>query len=837
MAQDAWGAISLILPTKLYGPHPSAGWVERQRLLARLDTHADARLTLIIAAAGFGKTVLVSQWLARLQPPGGARRSGRPQMQRVAWLSLDPADSSPIRFFSAVVAALERAVPGVCPQTRTLLRATEPPPLMVLVEMLVAELAALGQLVWLVLDDLHTIDDPDTHQALVALIDRMPAMLRLIATGRTPPPWPLERWRNGGLLLELGATELCLTPGEVQELIARSFRVSLDEPTVAALHARTEGWAVGVQLAGISLEVAKDPAALATALRGSDRQVMDYLLDEVLARQPDQIQQLLLASAVVERFCTPLCAALLAASGVAIDATVALRHVELHQLFLVPLDREGHWFRYHHLFRELLLNRLRAVWSKQQIQRLYLSAGRWCAGQGLIDEAIGYLLDGNAPEEAARLVETQLHPMLDSGATIRVLSDRLGRIPEQIVQRRPGLLVARAYLHCYVWDVAALPKLLGRAALLLKEPRDLDAATAAALRGDVAALLAFVAYWAGNANRTLAQGRRALELVPEAHRYARGMALIYYSGGLELAGRREDGIRLLADTLARTPPGDTVALTWLLNGLSALCFHKGDLDAAEAAARRLYALIQGTPFETEYITAPHMLGVVAYERNQLDAAEAAFAAVARMRYRASARVALDGLHGLALVALARGDLEAAQTHVAEARAMAELLGSLYYRQIDDAATAWLAWARGERAQALHLIAMARWGPLPLIDFWMVVPQRLRILLLILDAQPEGLAAAEQLIAEGMVGAEQIGYTRRLVELLTLRALAHAAQSNQPAALAALRQALHLAESCGLLRTLVDHGPALLPLLHSLAHETPANLYLQQVLEAYGVRDA
>lgn len=810
------------LPTKLQGPRPNPGWLDRSHLLARFERQGEVRVVLIAAAAGAGKTVLASQWLARL---------GATDAAATAWLSLDQADSAPARFFSALVAALERAVPGACPATRGLLGALQLAPLSVLVELLITDLLGLEREVWLVLDDYHCIADDTIHQALIALIDHLPTTVRLVVTSRVDPPWPLSRWRVRRQLLELRAVDLRLTPEEVQTLIRCSFGVILDRPTAAALHARTEGWIAGVQLAGISLEATDNPAILAATLRGTDRHVMDYLLDEVLEHQPVDVQQLLLACAVAERFCTPLCAALLEAAERSVDLPRTLRHIERHQIFLVPLDNERVWFRFHHLFRDLLLHRLRETWGAACVRQLLLRAGQWFAEQGLIDEALGYLLAAGAPDTAAALVEAQLHPLLDNGMTLRALSERLARLPEPLFQRRPALLVARAYLLFYVWDLAQIPALLGRATALLEADTTLSEAQRAALHGDLAVLGCCCALFAGDTVRGLPLGQRALEHVPATHHYAQGMAVVYHALHLVLAGQPELAIQRMEQALAHALPGNLLGQIWPLTGLATLFLSRGQLDRAAAAAERLFGLVRGTTYEAEYLNAPHVLGMIAYERNDLEKAKRFFSFVAERRYRANARSPLDALHALAMIALIQADLPTARSKLAESRRLVLTLNSPDYQILDETVTAWLDWRAGDRTAGLQLLDTL-WGALPSIDAWLMVPQRLHLLMLIEHGSPASLEKAEALLATEPPVAVQAATLRRSVELLALRALLRAVRGDHAAALEAAECAVLLAEPCGLVRTLVDIGAMLAPLLAELARRGVATDYLRRVLMAF-----
>jgi LuxR family maltose regulon positive regulatory protein len=787
----------------------------RARLIERLRG-ADARLVLVAAGPGFGKSVLMCQWLA--EAPGA-----------VAWLALDSADDEPARFFTYLVAAIRRALPDACPTSAALLAAPAPPPIGTLIDTLIDELTALDQPLTLALDDYHAIADDTIQQALAHLIDRQPALLRLVVASRIDPPWPLARWRVRQWLAEIRAGDLRFTPEETQRFIARRFAVALDPGAAAALHERTEGWVAGLQLAGLSLEAAADPAALARTLRGTDRHVMDYLLDEALASQPPELLPLLLVSALPERFCAPLCDALLDELEQPGDAAAGLRYMERHHLFLVPLDNERAWFRYHHLFRDLLLHRLDTSRSAGELARLRRRAGAWCADQGLIDEAIGYLLAGDGADRAADLVEQQLHPLLDRRAATRVLAERLERLPAELQQRRAGLQVARAFLHSLRWEHHATATAIQRAADLLDaDPRPDDQAQRS-LRGDLAALDSMLAYWSGDGARAIAQGQRALELIPMGHQHARGMALGYYAGGLTLTGQREAGAHLLEAALAQTPTDHTATLLWLLRALVVHYFQASDLDRAVASLRHA-AQLAG---DTDTMSTPQMLGQISYERNELDQAARYFAALAEPRYRPYKYPLLDYAISLMHISVARGDMAQARAYFDQAHQIAATLSSRSYQQRIQTCAAWLAWLEGDQGAADQLAATADAGGLATsLEYWQIMPPRVvRLLVLIASGDPAQLEQAALLQHEALAAARREGFVARQVALLGLRALLEQARGVPAAALETLAEAARLAAPQRLIRSLADLGPDLAPLLEALARQGTAPEYARAVLAA------
>ena len=330
----------VLLATKLYMPGPRPGQVPRPRLLARLDEGLARGLVLVCAPAGYGKTVLLADW---------ARRGGQP----VAWLSLDAGDNDPARFWRHAVAALDRARPGIGERVAPLLGPPAPSSFQGLVTALINELAADEAL--LVLDDYHVIGSPQVHESLAFLVEHRPAGICVVLASRSDPPLALARLRARGQLAEMRVAELRFTPAEAAELLQHAAS-ALPDASVAALAARTEGWAAGLQLAALSLRGHDDAAAFVAAFTGSHRYVLDYLAEEVLEGQDEQLRTFLLETSVLERLSGPLCDAVTGREG----SQALLEQAERAGLFLIPLDEVRGWWRYHHLFADLLRARLQA---------------------------------------------------------------------------------------------------------------------------------------------------------------------------------------------------------------------------------------------------------------------------------------------------------------------------------------------------------------------------------------------------------------------------------------------------------------------------------------------
>jgi LuxR family maltose regulon positive regulatory protein len=359
-----------LLATKLNIPQPRPDQLRRFRLIDRLNQGMAQKLIMVCTPAGFGKTSLLADWAASTERP-------------VAWLSLDPHDNDPVRFWRYVVGALDRTCLGLAEHVLPVLTPTSVIGGEVVVTALANQLQAGPETLALVLDDYHLIESRPIHEGMAYLLDHLPPRLRLIISSRSDPPLPLARLRGSGQLAELRATDLRFNPDETSALLRDAWGLDLTPHTIAALEARTEGWGVGLQLAALSLRERADPDTFLTELAGTHRYILDYLSEEVLERQPERVQAFLLQTSILDRLCGPLCDAVTDDA----DGQDMLERLERSNLFLVPLDDERHWWRFHQLFRDLLRVRLHRT-GAARMSELHRRAGAWCAQHGLIDEAI-----------------------------------------------------------------------------------------------------------------------------------------------------------------------------------------------------------------------------------------------------------------------------------------------------------------------------------------------------------------------------------------------------------------------------------------------------------------
>src|SRR6266508_896568 len=598
-----------LLATKVNIPRTRPDRLARARLFQRLDEGMARALALVCTPAGFGKTTLLAHWATNTN-------------RAVAWLSLDPDHNDPARFWRYVVAALDRAREGLGEQLRPLLTAPTPLSGHGVVTALINQFQAQPDELALVLDDYHVIEEAAIHDSLGFLLRHLPPQLHLVVSSRSDPPLPLARLRARGQLAELRAADLRFTAEETAAFLQEAWGLDLSLEAVAALETRTEGWAVGLQLAALSLRERPDPDAFLGAFAGTHRYVLDYLSEEVLERQPDRVRAFLLETSVLERLSGPLCDAVTGGS----DGQDMLEELERANLFLVPLDEQRRWYRYHHLFAELLRARLQRA-EADRVPELHRRAASWCERHGVTDDAIRHALASGDALWAARLVEEHLGETLRRGESA-ILARWLSLLPDDAIRSRPPLCLAQALLHYHSGHFESTERLLQHAERDVdhdQQPRELVVPTeggmVAEIRAAIALLRAELAVDRGDAEGTAAFASAALAELAEQERGPRLLARWLLAIADCMRGRLADAEPALAKVLAegRAAPEFYPLLSSCIS-LGLVQQTRGKLGAALRTYREgLRFAAQGGGFSAYHAGEAHLgIALVFYERNQLD---------------------------------------------------------------------------------------------------------------------------------------------------------------------------------------------------------------------------
>jgi LuxR family transcriptional regulator, maltose regulon positive regulatory protein len=779
-----------ILATKLYIPPPRPGIVPRPRLVERLNEGQAAGRTpgvaLISAPAGFGKTTLVSEWIVGCGQP-------------VAWLSLDHGDNDLSRFLTYLVAAIQTVAANIGKGVLAILESPQPPPTESILTTLLNNIATISDSFILVLDDYHVIDSQAVGQALVFLVEHLPPQMHLVIATREDPSLPLARMRVHGQLIELRAADLRFTPSEAAEFLNRVMGLSLSEEDIAALETRTEGWIAGLQLAAISMQGLPDAASFIQSFTGSHRFVLDYLLEEVLQRQSVEVQKFLLCTSILERLCGPLCDAVLRSSIGRGGET--LTAIERANLFIIPLDNERRWYRYHHLFADLLRQRLGKDRSSGDITEFHIRASEWYENNSLLFEAFHHATLANDVERAERLIESR-EMGLHLFSVVMPILDWLASLPKTVLNSRPGLCVRSATLALMAGQTNGVEEKLQAAENALQGV-ELDEKTRD-LIGQVACARATLALTRYEPEAMLTQARRALEyLSPEdlPYRFTANWALT--SASL-LQGDRATAARACLEGISISQKsGDIFSIILANTNLGRVRELENQLYQAAEAYRRVLELSGEHPHPNAGEV--HLgLARIHYQWNELDAAEQhglQSLQLTRQFDRVIDRFILSEVF-LAQLKLAQGEVSDAEARLAQTEQTARLKNYLL-RMPDIAAAQVLVLLRqGQLAAAAHL---AQQYDLPLCQARVFLAQgNPSAALVVLEPLRQQMAAR--------------GWQDEQLKVLVLQSVALYAHGEKNKAVQLLRDALTLAKPGGFIRLFVDEGaPMAQVLLEAASH--------------------
>jgi LuxR family transcriptional regulator, maltose regulon positive regulatory protein len=821
------GPPDLFLATKLYRPRPRPGLVVRARLLDLLLQAAHTALTLIAAPAGFGKTTLLAQWLTASHMP-------------VAWLSLEPADNDPQRFLAYVIVALRSVDPQLGALSLAPLDTSQPAPVESILALLANDiLARQTSDLLLVLDDYHVLTAEPIHRAMTFLLDHLPPQLHVVIATRADPPLPLARLRARGQLIELRAADLQFSLEETGAFLQTMTSAVLSSADVAAIERRTEGWIAGLQLTALSLQGRTDVDAFLASFTGSHRFVLDYLSEEVLARQSHEIQAFLLQTSILERLSGPLCEAVTGQ----VDSQAMLETLDRTNLFVTALDDERRWYRYHRLFADMLLSHLQHS-QPALVPELHRRASRWYEQYGIGDQAISHALATADYERAAGLIEQHYAKIALRGQIHRVLG-WITTLPEQVVRSRPLLCILCADLLMFTHQMVAAEARLQDAERYARERA--EPSQRGLILGPATSIRAIIARCAGDFERSVSLGYEALKLIPETETHWRASAWANAAHSFLVSGDvRPASERMVLDLVDLVQPLDDLMLN--LRSIALLARWKvlrGQLREAEATYAQTRQIVPDQrmlPAVTGAASYYFGMGDLLREWNRLDDAEQYLSAGMEL-VNGTITVFADeltlGYLALARLQCAKGEWSAATRtvdafeHMARQRAF---VGHLV--ACAPALKAQFEVARGNLALA------ARWADESGLALDVAEPSYVReraylTLARVRIAQgrqhPAGpmLQEALRLLGRLLQDAESKARIGSAIEIWILQALAFSAQRDGKQALATLGRALMFAAPEGYIRLFVDEGAPMLALLRQARDHGVVPDYVATLFAAFG----
>jgi LuxR family transcriptional regulator, maltose regulon positive regulatory protein len=825
-----------LLETKLFRPRPRPGLVPRPRLHDRVRHGLASKLILVSAPAGFGKTTLLVDWMETVSATADGRTS-------IAWLSLDPGDNDPATFWTYVVTALRTVAPDIGENALRLLREPQPPPIQVLLTTVLNDIGTMTGEVVLLLDDYHVIDSPEVQTGMEFVLDHLPPGLRLVIASRTDPALPLPRLRARGDLVEIRASDLRFTPAEATSYLNDTMHLQLPPGDVTALEERTEGWIAALQLAALSMTGRDDTAAFIAGFAGDDRYVVDYLVEEVLRRQPEGVQAFLLQTSVLDRMNGSLCDALTGQVG----SRALLETLERDNLFLVALDDRRNWYRYHHLFADVLQARLLDE-QPDRVDQLHRLAGDWFEQHGDRSAAIRHALAGRDFLGAAVLMELEM-PALRRDRREATMRAWLERLPDEVLRVRPVLCNSLAGALMSTGTFEGVEELLSAAERSLDTPEGqprthtdmvvVDQDEYRRLPAELAVHRAGLALVGGDVTATVGFAQRALDLMEEDDHFARGAASA-------------------------------------LLGLAA--WSVGDLKVAHASYTDCLTAFERADHISDMLGCSITLADIEVAHGRLRAAKRTYERALELASRHGNRVlrgTVDMHVGMAGLYVEFGDLSAARDALARSHELGEHAGlpqNAYRRRV---VMAQVCEAEGDLDAAIGLLDEAERQyegdfspnvrPVPALRARTWIRQG-RVDKALAWAESRGLSVAGDLsyvhefehvtLARALVAehsenadeslSEALGFLRRLVraaqdgrrsgsviEIRVVEALAHHRRGDMPRALSSLQGALSLAEPEGHARVFLDEGAPMAVLLAAAAVGGEVSPYVRRLQAGFG----
>jgi LuxR family maltose regulon positive regulatory protein len=790
--------------------------VPRPRLLQRLDAGLRGKLTLVSAPAGFGKTTLATEWLSQLSIDN----------YQAAWLSLDEGDNDLSRFLIYLIAALQTIEAGIGETALAVLQSPQPPPVETVLTSFINDIGAYGGSCVLVLDDYHLITTRAVHDCLAFLLDHLPHQAHLLIATRVDPPLPLARLRARGQMTELRAADLRFTTEESAAFLNHVMGLDLAPEQIARLESRAEGWIAGLQMAALSMKGKEDVDEFIVAFSSSHRHILDYLTEEVINQQPQSIQRFLLQTAVLDHLCGPLCEAVTGREG----GQETLENLEEANLFLIPLDDERRWYRYHHLFAELLQSRLEQT-QPDQVPALHRQASEWYEENGLIAEAVTHALAAGDVEQVARLVTGNALSMMDRGE-LTTLVGQLNALPDELVRARPWLCISHSWTLTYTGQLDASE------ARLQDAENALDGLEGRAemhrIAGHIDAIRAYVAELRGNNTGAITLARGALEYLPDDDVMTRSFAADILASSLRISGDLEAATQTLAEPVANIRlAGDNHLAIFVLCNLGIIQVMQGQLYTAAATYRNAlqladeYARRSGWQMHAAGYAYARM-STVLREWNDLEAAMSYIRkGLEYSRQWGQADMKFICYDEMAKVRQAMGDGDGAFHAIRDARRIASGLSS-WFGILVGALEAQLRLSQGDVAAAASWAKESGLSIDDEISFQHEFMYRTLARLLIAQNQ---LDEALELLARLLKMIEAVGAMGIVIQILILQALALQTRGESEQAMAALKRALTLAEPEGYVRVFIDEGAPIGELLLKAATQGIAVDYIGKLLAA------
>lgn len=791
---------TLILPTKLFAPPLRPGWILRQRLIEQLNARSQCKLILVSAPAGYGKTTLISSWLHETKIPS-------------SWLSLDEGDNDPVRFFQYFITSLQKIIPNIGVDLPGMLQSAQTPSFDVLINLLTNETTRQAVPFAIVLDDFHVISSQSVLDMVIFLLEHMPPHMYLVLISRVDPPFSISRLRVRNQLVDIRADQLRFTLDEIAVFLNEIMKLKLSTDDLAAIAARTEGWIAGLQLAALSMQSCQDIHGFVSAFTGSHYYVMDYLVEEVLKLQPANISTFLLQSSILSRLCGPLCEAVVDVDPAKpVDGQTTLETLEQTNLFLIPLDEERHWYRYHHLFADVLNKRLEHQFP-HLIPELHRRASQWYEQNGFISDAIQHALAAGEQDRVAQLIEQNGCFLLMSGE-VSTLLNWTNAIEFQS-EAHPWLAIQKAWAQALTGNLDQVePTLQVPDQLLSPLETTVEVRT---MQGTIAAARAHCANLHGDTRRAADYAQQALRQLPDCSSISqsiRSVATSVLGDASWINGNLDEAINAYTEAVRIGQRANNLHMVIIANSnLADILLEQGQLHRADLIYTKSLQMTVRPDGQRSPLAGSLYIGLtkLSYERDQLeDANQYVHHCLDLCQQWGDVEQQAVAYAMLARLEQTRGNQEQAREAMRNAEQLAAESSISLRRSMlvtTDLARVWL--AQGNLEKSSQLIQKSRLSVKDEISYRQEAEYMILLRVFLAQKDYEAAVGLSKRLLQQAETAKQMGLA---IEILILQSLAFQGKKDTERALTALERALALAEPEGYVRVFLDEGDAMTRLL-------------------------